>query len=82
VIKILARSNEKGSAKRAENLLRKMFYLSKYEYSNINPNTISFTTVIDAWMKSDERGALLKAKKVSQMMEKYRRNQIIKRNIS
>lgn len=58
-------------ALRAEEILRKMISLSKYD-DEIKPNVVSFTTVIHGWAKSGEVGSAKRAQRIFDFMtEQY-----------
>ena len=70
MIKNLARSREKGAAQKAENILKRMLILSKGDRnSDVFPDTISFSTSIDAWAKSKRKDAFEHAKRLFDQMD-------------
>ena len=57
----LAKSNEAGSARRAQELLQRIAALHDEGYYAVAPDVVSINCVLNAWARSDDRNAPQKA---------------------
>jgi len=63
-----------GAASRAEDLLNRMEQQSDFALEHVSLNTISYTTVIDGYANSGEKGAAHRAEEIFKRMEAAYRN--------
>ena len=72
LINAWAKSSERGSAGRAEHVLRVMQQRYNDGDEDFKPNTRTHTSVIDAWAKSGEKGAARRAEQIlNNMISNY-----------
>lgn len=72
VIDAHAKSNERGNASRADQILANMIALHQSDpiaQNDLRPNTYAFNTVINAWAKSKEHDAAEKAEEMLVAMQ-------------
>lgn len=75
-LKSLAKSKERGSARRAEQLLFRVEKLYQDGYYSSQPDLVSYNTVMDAWARSGEMESAKRAEQLLQRMEEqYSNNQ-------
>lgn len=68
-LKSLAKSKERGSARRAEQLLFRVEKLYQDGYYSSQPDLVSYNTVMDAWARSGEMESAKRAEQLLQRME-------------
>jgi hypothetical protein len=72
LINVWAKSNERGSAARAEHVLSVMEKRFRDGDHDFKPNTRTYTSVIDAWAKSGEKAAARRAEQIlNNMISRY-----------
>jgi len=78
-----SRSGSKGSALKAESLLKKMEELHEAGNKNLQPSAQVYTSVISAWAKSNDPGSALRAEILLKLMwAMYKRgNKSVKPNV-
>jgi len=73
-LKSLAKSKERGSARRAEQLLFRVEKLFQDGYYSSQPDLVSYNTVMDAWARSGEADSAKRAEQLLQRMEEQYSN--------
>lgn len=68
-LKSLAKSKERGSARRAEQLLFRVEKLYQDGYYSSQPDLVSYNTVMDAWARSGEADSAKRAEQLLQRIE-------------
>jgi hypothetical protein len=73
-LKSLAKSKERGSARRTEHLLFRVEKLFQDGYYSSQPDLVSYNMVMDAWARSGETGSAKHAEQLLQRMEEQYSN--------
>jgi len=73
-LKALAKSKERGAARRAEQLLFRVEKLYRDGYYSRKPDLVSYNTVMDAWARSGEKDSAKRAEQLLQRLEEMHNN--------
>ena len=65
----ISKSDEKGAATRAETILNKMQSMYEEGAEDVQPDTFSFASVLNAYANSDEPGAAEKSEEILKHMQ-------------